>query len=88
MKIQLELTPDQEAWLSKRVEVGDFGSVDEAASHLIDEAIADASHLQTTDLSWAKPLLDEAYASLERGEGSPASEAMARIRARLAEYRQ
>ena len=85
MKIQLELTLEQEAWLARRVEVGDFGSIDEAASHLIDAAITDATGLQTLELSWTEPLVEEAYASLERGEGAPASEAMARIRARLAE---
>ncbi len=86
MRIHLDLTRDQEAWLAKRVAAGNFASIDEAARHLIDAAIIDATYLENDDLSWVKPLVDEAYASLERGEGSPAAEAMARIRARLAEH--
>jgi hypothetical protein len=36
------------------------------------------------DLSWAKPLVDEALAEIERGEGVPRSEAMKQVRAHIA----
>jgi antitoxin ParD1/3/4 len=85
MKIELDLKPDQRAWLAARVKAGQFASIGDAASQLVASAIADAAHLESADLAWAKPLVEEAYASLERGEGSPAAEAAARIRARIAE---
>jgi hypothetical protein len=37
----------------------------------------------TTDLSWAKPYIDEARASLARGEGLPAEQVFAEIDERL-----
>jgi hypothetical protein len=39
--------------------------------------------IDTSDLSWAKPYLDEARASLARGEGIPADKVFAAIEARL-----
>lgn len=85
MKIDLDLKPAQRAWLAARVDAGQFASIKEAASQLLATAIEDATYLESADLSWAKPLVEEAYASLERGEGSPSAEVMARVRARLAD---
>jgi antitoxin ParD1/3/4 len=84
MKIELDLKPDERAWLAARVAAGEFASIHEAATQLMAAAISDAAQLEGVDLSWAKPLVEEAYASLERGEGSPSAEAIARIRAQLA----
>ena len=38
----------------------------------------------TDDHSWAKPLIEEALAALERGEGRPLNEVAARMRERIA----
>jgi len=43
-------------------------------------AIADLMATVEDDLDWAKPLVDEAAAELDRGEGVPGDEALARIR--------
>ena len=39
--------------------------------------------IDTSDLSWAKPYIDEARASLARGEGIPADQVFVEIDARL-----
>lgn len=46
-------------------------------------AIADLMATVDDDLEWAKPLVDEAAAELDRGEGVPVDEAFARIRKTL-----
>jgi hypothetical protein len=46
-------------------------------------AIADLMATAEDDLDWAEPLVDEASAELDRGEGVPADEAFARIRKSL-----
>ncbi|HEY4168754.1 MAG TPA: hypothetical protein VGM96_18350 [Reyranella sp.] len=71
----IQLSPEQQRWLEAQVEVGHFASLDQAI------AVAVANLLATEDdLEWAKPLVDEAAAELDRGEGVPGNEALARIR--------
>lgn len=60
----MTFTPEQQAWLDARVASGEFASAEEAIAHLIDIAIAE----DDDDLAWAKPLVDEARAEVERGE--------------------
>ncbi len=65
----ITLTPKQEAWLQAHVATGDFASVEEAARQLIDDRIAEiVAEDDDEDLDWAKPLLDEARASIARGD--------------------
>ena len=64
MATTVRLRPEQESWLEARVADGEFGSVEEGALHLLDDRIAEAED----DLLWAKPLLEEAYANVARGE--------------------
>ncbi len=64
----ITLTPDQEAWLQAHVATGDFASIEEAARQLLDERIAEIAAEDDDDLEWAKPLLDEARASVARGD--------------------
>ncbi len=73
MTIQLSL--EQQQWLEAQVAAGNFSSLDEAVA----VAIADRMATAEDDLDWAKPLVDEAAAELDRGEGVPANEAFARI---------
>jgi antitoxin ParD1/3/4 len=79
----ITLTPDQEAWLQAHVATGDFPSIEEAARQLIDERIVERE-LEKDDLVWAKPLVEEGLAALERGEFISIEEHKARNAARLA----
>jgi antitoxin ParD1/3/4 len=78
----VSLTPEQEAWLQSHVASGAFASIEEAARQLIDERIAERE-LEADDLAWAKPLVDEGLAALERGEFISLDEHKARNTARL-----
>ncbi len=60
----MTFTPEQQAWLDARVASGEFASADEAIAHLIDVAMIE----DEDDLAWARPLVDEARAEVERGE--------------------
>ncbi|HYD04879.1 MAG TPA: hypothetical protein VEC60_04100 [Reyranella sp.] len=72
----IQLSPEQQRWLEAQVEAGHFASLEQAVA----VAIADLMAAVEDDLEWAKPLVDEAAAELDRGEGVPADEAFARIR--------
>jgi antitoxin ParD1/3/4 len=63
----ITLTPEQEAWLQAHVARGNFASIEEAARQLIDERIAELAG-EDDDLEWARPLLEEARASVARGD--------------------
>ncbi len=80
----ITLTPDQEAWLQAHVATGDFASIEEAARQLIDERIAEIAAEDDDDLEWARPLLDEARASIARGDVLTLEEHRARNAARRA----
>jgi len=71
----IQLSPEQQRWLEAQVEAGHFSSLEQAVA----VAIADLMATTEDDLDWAKPLVDEAIASVERGEGIPANEAWERI---------
>jgi Arc/MetJ-type ribon-helix-helix transcriptional regulator len=75
----IQLSPEQQQWLEAQVAAGHFSSLEQAVA----VAIADLMAIAEDDLDWAKPLVDEAAAELDRGEGVPADEAFARIRKSL-----
>lgn len=75
----IQLSPEQQRWLEARVAAGHFASLEQAVA----VAIADLMATVEDDLEWAKPLVDEAAAELDRGDGVPADEAFARIRKAL-----
>jgi antitoxin ParD1/3/4 len=75
----IQLSPEQQQWLEAQVAAGHFSSLEQAVA----VAIADLMATAEDDLDWAKPLVDEAAAELDRGEGVPADEAFARIRKSL-----
>jgi antitoxin ParD1/3/4 len=79
----ITLTADQEARLNALVASGDDASVEEAARTLLDERLAERD-IEDDDLAWAKPLVDEGLAALERGEFMSLEEHKARNAARLA----
>jgi Arc/MetJ-type ribon-helix-helix transcriptional regulator len=75
----VQLSPEQQRWLEHQVKAGHFASLEQAVA----VAIADLMATVDDDLEWAKPLVDEAAAELDRGEGVPVDEAFARIRKTL-----
>ena len=75
----IQLSPEQQQWLEAQVAAGHFSSLEQAVA----VAIADLMATAEDDLDWAKPLVDEAAAELDRGEGVPADKAFARIRKSL-----
>ena len=72
----VQLCPERHRWLEDQVAAGHFASLEQAVA----VAIADLMATVDDDLEWAKPLVDEAIAELDRGEGVPADEVWARIR--------
>ena len=57
-----------------------FSSLEKAVAEAIDSLKGDDD-----ELAWAKPLVEEGLAELDRGEALPAEEVFARIEARLRE---
>jgi|EndMetStandDraft_8_1072994.scaffolds.fasta_scaffold1153428_1 antitoxin ParD1/3/4 len=75
----MQLPPDVQDWIERQVEAGAFKTPAEAIAFAVRQ-VAPAED----DLSWAKPLVDEAIAEIERGEGIPRSKAMQQVRAHIA----
>ena len=80
----ITLKPEQEARLSALVVAGSFTWVEEAARQLIDERMAELAADDDDNLAWAKPLVDEAWAAIARGEVITLQEHRARNVSRLA----
>ncbi len=59
-----QLTREKRACVEKRVSSGEFASLEEAAA----SAISDTMQSENDDLGWARPLVDQARASVERGQ--------------------
>ncbi len=71
----ITLPREQQEWLEAQVRAGFYESVEEAVASIV----AEHMHLEADDLAWAKPLVDEALASLDRGEGMTLDEYRARM---------
>jgi len=67
-EMTITLTSEQLRWLEQQVANGRFDSVEDA----VRLAVTDLMAIDTDDLAWARPLVDEARASIARGEGLPA----------------
>ncbi len=68
----ITLPPEQIAWLEKFAQDRGFASASEAARALIAGAMLEETEdpdLDGLDPEWVIPLLDEARAEIERGEG-------------------
>jgi antitoxin ParD1/3/4 len=78
--MQIRLTKDREDWLQAQIAAGRFSSLVEALAEAIDGLRAEEDAL-----AWAKPLVDEGLAELDRGESIPADEVFAGIEASLRE---
>ncbi len=60
----ITLPREQQEWLEAQVKAGVYSSVDEAVASILAEHMV----LDIDDMAWAKPLVDEARASIARGE--------------------
>lgn len=81
--MNVTLPPDQLEWLKAQVAAGQFASINEA----LVVAVADLMAIQNDDLTWAKPHVEQARASVARGDVSPGDEFFKRLDARLATLR-
>jgi antitoxin ParD1/3/4 len=82
----ISLTPDQQAWIDARVATGVFTSAEDGVRQLLDDCIAELS-IEEDELAWAKPLVDEALAQVDRGEFLTREEHSARTAALLASFK-
>ena len=77
----INLPRDQQEWLEAQVKAGAYDSVEEAVASIV----AERMHLDVDDMSWARALVDEGRASLERGEGLSLGEHRERIARKVQE---
>lgn len=73
--MNITLPREQQEWLEAQVRAGAYESIDEAVASIVAEHML----LDLDDLDWAKPLVDEARASIARGEGMTLEEYRARM---------
>jgi antitoxin ParD1/3/4 len=74
---------DQQKWLEAEVAAGRFESIDDALA----AAVAELMSIDADDLAWAKPYVEQARASVTRGEVIPGEEFFRRLEARLGKLR-
>ena len=75
MNVKLPL--EQQKWLEAEVAAGSFSSIDEAL------AVADLMAIHNDDFAWAKPYVDQARASVARGDVLSGEEYFKRLNAKL-----
>jgi antitoxin ParD1/3/4 len=78
--MEIDLKIEQTRWLEAAVAAGVFASVDDAV-RLAVAGLIDAG--ESDDLAWAKPLVDEARASIALGHGHVAADVQAAMAERL-----
>ena len=77
--MNVSLPREQLEWLEAEVAAGHFSSIDEALA----VAVADLKALSEDDLAWAKPYVDEARASVARGDVISGEEFFKRLNAKI-----
>ena len=77
----INLPREQQEWLEAQVRAGAYDSVEEAVASIV----AERMHLDVDDMSWARALVDEGRASLERGEDLSLDEHRERIARKVQE---
>jgi Arc/MetJ-type ribon-helix-helix transcriptional regulator len=75
--MDMQLPPDVQDWIDQRVRAGAFKTPAEAIAFAVRQVTS-----PDEDLSWVKPLLDEARAEIARGEGISLEDFRARMQAR------
>ncbi len=81
--MNIRLKPDTEEWLKAQVAEGRFESIEQAVELLLEDSRLNQEILDKTDLSLAKPYIDEGLADLEAGRVVPAEEVFAELRKRF-----
>jgi antitoxin ParD1/3/4 len=77
--MNVSLPPEQLEWLEAEVAAGHFASIDKALA----VAVADLKALSEDDLAWAKPYVEQARASMARGDVLSGEEFFRRLNARI-----
>jgi len=83
MTTTVKLTPAQEAWLEAQVAEGRLPSIEDG----VRSAVADLMTIANDDLAWAKPYVDEARASVARGDVATGETVLANLRRRIAQLK-
>jgi antitoxin ParD1/3/4 len=81
--MQVQLTKEHREWLQAQVDAGRYSSLEEAVADAID-----GLRQEDEELAWAKPLVTEGIAQLDRGEAVSADEVFQRLEARLLHKRE
>jgi antitoxin ParD1/3/4 len=81
--MSVTLPPEQQKWLEAQVAAGQFTSIDEALA----TAVADLMAMHTDDFAWAKPYVDQARASVARGDVLSGEEYFKRLDAEIETFR-
>jgi antitoxin ParD1/3/4 len=77
--MKVALPPEQMKWLEAEVSAGRFNSVDDAMA----AAVAALMSARDDDLAWAKPYVEQARASVERGDVISGQEFFERLESKL-----
>ena len=85
--MNIALPVETETWLRQHVADGKHASVAELIETLVAEHRLAELAIEQDDHLWAKPAVDQALASLARGEGSALSDVAGRLKVRLAARR-
>ena len=64
----ITLTPEPIQWLETEVAIGRFGSLEDGVRVAVDELMQPRNE-PDDDLMWAMPLVDEAIAEIDQGQG-------------------
>lgn len=78
--MNITLPPDQRKWLEAEVAAGHYESLDEALA----SAVSGLMDLAADDLAWAKPQVDQARASLARGDVLPGGHYLKQLETKIA----
>ena len=81
--MNVKLPPEQQKWLESQVTAGHFSSIDDALS----AAVADVMAIHRDDFEWARPYIEQARASVARGNAVSGEEYFKRLDGKLAALR-
>ena len=75
----ITLPREQQEWLEAQVKAGYYDSIEEAVASIITQHMV----IEVDDMAWARPLVDEGRAAIERGEGMTLEEHLRHIEEKL-----
>jgi len=77
--MNITLPPEQQKWLEAEVTAGRFHSIDDAVA----AAVAELMSIHDDDLAWARPYVEQARASVARGDVVSGDEFFKRLKTKL-----